>query len=299
MVLFTKLQAKYRGILLILLSACCFACMSACVRMAGPLPTMQKSLFRNLVALLAAFVMLLREGGGFRPARPGNGKYLLARAVCGTVGLLCNFYAVDHLLLPDATMLNKMAPFFAVLVSYFLLKERLTWVQCAALAGALAGALLIIKPSFGNLDLGPSLIGLLGGFGAGMAYSFVRLLGKRGEKNAYIVFAFSSFSCLFVLPFVLASFTPMTLAQLGWLLTAGLFGAGGQFSVTAAYCYAPARELSIYDYSQILFSALLGFLLFRDMPDLLSVAGYAVICSMAGLTFWYNNHYLCREEPSR
>lgn len=285
-------SAKSRwGILFILLSAFCFACMAACVRMAGELPTMQKCLFRNLVALAVSAAMLLREGGGFRPAAPGNWKYLLGRAACGTVGLLCNFYAVDHLLLPDATMLNKTAPFFAVLVSRFLLEERLNWIQGLSLAGALTGALLIIKPTFSNLSLAPSLVGLLGGLGAGTAYSLVRLLGKRGERNAYIVFVFSAFSCLVVLPFSLISYVPMTPAQLGWLLSAGLFAAGGQFSITAAYCRAPARELSIYDYSQVLFSALLGFLLFRDVPDGLSVAGYVIICGMAGLTFWYHNYY--------
>lgn len=287
-----KLEEKYKGVFFIVLSAFCFACMSACVRMAGDIPTLQKSLFRNLVALVIALLMLLREGGGFLPSSPKNWKYLLARAACGTVGLLCNFYAVDHLLLPDATMLNKMAPFFAVVVSFFLLKERLTAVQIGALLGAVIGALLIIKPSFHNLALLPSFIGLLGGLGAGTAYSFVRLLGKRGERNAYIVFVFSAFSCLLVLPYVIFAYTPMTGGQLLWLLGSGFCAAGGQFSVTAAYCYAPARELSIYDYSQVIFSAILGFFVFGDVPDILSMAGYFLICAMAFLTFWYNNYYL-------
>lgn len=289
-----KLAEKYKGVFFIVLSALCFACMSVCVRMAGDIPTLQKSLFRNLVALAIAWLMLLRERGGFLPADPKNWKYLLARAACGTIGLLCNFYAVDHLLLPDATMLNKMAPFFAVIVSFFLLKEKLSAVQLGTLLGAVMGALLIIKPSFHNLELIPSLIGLLGGLGAGTAYSFVRLLGKRGERNAYTVFVFSAFSCILVLPYVVFAYTPMSPGQWMWLLGSGLCAAGGQFSVTAAYCCAPARELSIYDYSQVIFSAILGFFVFGDIPDLLSITGYLLICAMAFLTFWYNNYYLRR-----
>ena len=81
----------------------------------------------------------------------------------------------------------------------------------------------------------------------------------------------------------------MTAGQLLALLGAGLFAAGGQFSITAAYCHAPAREISVYDYSQVIFSALLGFFIFGDVPDLLSVLGYVIICGMAVLNFWYNN----------
>ena len=88
----------------------------------------------------------------------------------------------------------------------------------------------------------------------------------------------------------------MTAKQVACLVIAGLLAAGGQFSVTGAYSYAPARELSVYDYSQVIFSALLGFFLFGDVPDVYSFLGYFIICGMAGLTFWYNNHHLPTKE---
>lgn len=285
----TKRNSKYRGILLILGAAFCFSCMNVCVRLEGDVPTFQKSFFRNLVAVLAALVVLLRDGKGIRPADPKNWPLLLCRSLFGTIGLLGNFYAVDHLLLADASMLNKMSPFFAVIASFFLLKEKLSPVQGVSLAGAFAGALLIIKPTLSNMDLGPSLVGLLGGLGAGIAYTLVRLLGKRGERGAFIVFVFSAFSCLAVLPYVLVVHAPMTAKQVLTLVAAGLFAAGGQFSVTAAYCCAPAKEISVYDYSQIIFSTLLGFFIFGDVPDRLSVLGYFLICGMAVLNFWHSN----------
>ena len=281
----TKRNSKYRGILLILGAAFCFSCMNVCVRLAGDVPTFQKSFFRNLVAVLAALVVLLRDGKGIRPADPKNWPLLLCRSLFGTIGLLGNFYAVDHLLLADASMLNKMSPFFAVIASFFLLKEKLSPVQGVSLAGAFAGALLIIKPTLSNMDLGPSLVGL----GAGIAYTLVRLLGKRGERGAFIVFVFSAFSCLAVLPYVLVVHAPMTVKQVLTLVAAGLFAAGGQFSVTAAYCCAPAKEISVYDYSQIIFSTLLGFFIFGDVPDRLSVLGYFLICGMAVLNFWHSS----------
>lgn len=253
---------------------------------------MQKSFFRNFVAMIIAAVTLAREGKGFHLENRKNWPLLLVRVTFGTVGILGNFYAVDHLLLSDASMLNKMSPFFAVIASIFLLKEKLSGVQAVSLIGAFIGALCIIKPTLSNMDLIPSLIGLSGGMAAGIAYTMVRMMGQRGERSSFIVFAFSSFSCLIVTPMVLLNFAPMTLEQTLFLLGGGAFAAGGQFSITGAYRCAPAREISVYDYSQVIFAAVLGFVLFGDLPDLLSVLGYIIICGMAVMNFLHNNKKL-------
>lgn len=281
-------KKRYKGIICIIMSAFCFALMSFFVRMAGDLPPIQKSFFRNSVAAIFAGIILMKNGVPFHCKKENLG-YMLGRSICGTIGILCNFYAVDHLVLADASMLNKMSPFFAVIFSYFLLKEKITVPQGLFVIGAFVGSLFVIKPTFSNMDLLPSLIGLCGGIGAGAAYTMVRKLGERGEKGPFIVFFFSTFSCVVTLPWLLFDYHPMSLAQIGILLFAGLSAAGGQFSITAAYCYAPAREISVYDYSQIIFSAGLGFFFFEQIPDLLSWIGYAVICLMAVAMFLYNN----------
>lgn len=281
-------KKRYKGIICIIMSAFCFALMSFFVRMAGDLPPIQKSFFRNFVAAIFASVILMKNGVPFHCKKENLG-YMLGRSICGTIGILCNFYAVDHLVLADASMLNKMSPFFAVIFSYFLLKEKITVPQGLFVIGAFVGSLFVIKPTFSNTDLLTSLIGLCGGIGAGAAYTMVRKLGERGEKGPFIVFFFSTFSCVVTLPWLLFDYHPMSLAQIGILLFAGLSAAGGQFSITAAYCYAPAREISVYDYSQIIFSAGLGFFFFEQIPDLLSWIGYAVICLMAVAMFLYNN----------
>ncbi len=279
---------RNKGILYILLSAGSFALMNMFVRMSGDLPSVQKSFFRNLVAFFFALLLMKKNHVGFSGKRE-NLKYLLCRSVSGTLGILCNFYAVDHLVLADASMLNKMSPFFAIVCSYFLLKEKVKPVQALCVAGAFAGSLFILKPTVAGMASFPAFIGLLGGIGAGIAYTFVRMAGEHGEKGPFIVCFFSAFSCLVTLPFLLLNYHPMSVAQLGCLLLAGLGAAGGQFSITAAYCLAPAREISIYDYSQILFSALLGFVVFGQIPDVWSWLGYGVICLMALLMFLYNN----------
>jgi drug/metabolite transporter (DMT)-like permease len=287
-------QAR-RAVLCILASAFSFACMSAFVRLAGDLPSVQKSFFRNIVALVVSFVMVVRSGTGLR-ILPGNGKYLFVRSLAGTVGILANFYALDHLLLSDANLLNKMSPFFAVLFSRWLLKEKLRPLQLFAVCAAFGGSMLVIKPSFAGAAMFPAFIGLLGGAAAGLAYTNVRILGNRGQPGASIVFYFSLFSTVSILPMLLVQAQPMTLQQVLCLLGAGVAATCGQFAVTKAYSLAPAREVSVYDYTQILFSAALGYLLFGQVPDVFSVLGYAVIIAMAVVMFLYNNGLLRRRK---
>lgn len=278
---------KYKGILLIVLSAFCFALMSMFVRLAGDVPSVQKSFFRNIVAAVFAAVILLRAHTRPRLTRDAW-VYLLLRAFFGTLGILCNFYAVDRLVLADASILNKMSPFFAILCSYFVLKEKITPARMAIVLGAFIGSLFVIKPSFQNTSLLPALVGLLGGLGAGVAYTMVRKLGQLGVKGPCIVFFFSAFSCLVTLPYLIFNYHPMSASQLIFLLLAGLSATGGQFTITAAYIYAPAREISVYDYSQIIFSSMLGFFVFGQTPDVWSILGYVLIVSMAVVMFLYN-----------
>ena len=282
------MKQKHTAILYILLAGLFFSGMTAFVHLSGDLPTAQKALFRNLPALVISWILLKRQGLSLK-VTAGNGRSMFCRCFFGTMGLLCNFYAIDRLVLSDANMLNKLSPFFAVIFSYFLLKERIKPAQAVGLIAAFCGALLIIKPSFFHMDYFPALIGALGGLGAGAAYTFVRKMGLHGEAGTRIVFYFSAFSCLVTLPMFLLAGQAMSLRQLLILLAAGLCGAGGQFSITRAYCYAPAREISVYDYCQVLFAAVWGFILFDQLPDLLSILGYAVILAAAVVMYLYNN----------
>lgn len=284
-----NLQDKHKGILMIITSACCFALMNVCIRLAGDVPTVQKVLFRNLIAMFVAVGVLLRSGTGFLPTHKKNIPVLFCRAGFGVLGMVANFYAVDHLAMSDAAMLMKMAPFFAVIFSLFLLKEALKPIQVLMLLCAFGGAMCIVKPTFGNLALIPSVVGLCGGMFAGLAYTLIRVLTQRGEKGSYIVFFFSAFSCLVLAPVALAGWQPLAPTQLLALLGTGLCAAGGQFSVTAAYRFAPAREISVYDYSQVIFAAVLGLVIFGDLPDALSIVGYVIIIAAAIVNSWYNN----------
>lgn len=282
-------QEKRQGILFIIGAGFFFALMTFFVRLSGDLPTMEKAFFRNAVAaVVAAFLLIRAKEPFYAPKKSWGGLFM--RSFCGTVGLVCNFYAIDRLNIADANMLNKLSPFFAIIMSTFILKEKANKVEWGAVVLAFTGALLVIKPSF-DIQFVYGLIGALGGLGAGIAYTYVRKLGKVGVKGPVIVLCFSLFSCVVTLPFFIIGYKPMDMAQFACLMLAGVCAAGGQICITTAYTKAPAKEISVFDYTQIVFAALLGILFLDQIPDVLSIAGYIVIIGTAIFKWQYNMKY--------
>lgn len=274
-----KLSQKTQGIVYVLIAAFGFSLMSMFVKLAGDLPSFEKAFFRNFVALIFITIIMLRSRTSFRPERR-NLPALFGRCFFGTLGLLCNFYAIGKLNLPDANMLNKLSPFFAILFSIFILREYPKKVDILSVLAAFIGAVFVVRPTAGIASL-PSLAGVLGGLGAGAAYTFVRQMSRKGERGPEIVMFFSAFTCVCAIPFFAFNFQPMSAKQWLFLLLAGCAAAGGQLSITAAYRHAPAKEISVFDYSQIVYAALWGFLIFGEIPDALSFVGYAIIIGAA------------------
>ena len=279
---------KRKAVFCILASAFGFALMAFFVRLCddfgGEISSFQKSFFRNFIALLIAMPAMRAQIRASALPRAGKRELslLLARSAFGTLGIFCNFYAISHIAIADAMALNKTSPFFAVLFAWLFMREKASRRQIACILAAFAGALLVLKPGFRAMGSFAAFCGLAGGIGAGAAYTCVHALGRLGVGGAYIVFFFSAFSCLASVPFVAwTGFAPMTWAQTLVLVGAGCGAALGQFGVTAAYRYAAPREIAAFDYSNILFTALLGFAFFAQVPDVASVAGFIAIAAAA------------------
>ena len=269
------------GVLLILGAALCFAFMNLFVNLAGELPVMQKVFFRNLVSAGVVFVLLCFSKEKFRIHSKECLLWLFLRSFVGFLGVILNFYAIDTIgSISDASILNKLSPFFAILFSVFLLKEKPKAYELIFVALAFFGALFVVKPTFTAASL-PALAGVLSGACAGFAYTCVRVLGAKGERGLMTVFFFSAFSTLVALPFFVAFYEPMTPFQWFSLIMAGVSATGGQFCITAAYRFAPAKEIAVFDYSQVLFAAVLGFFFLDQVPDVLSIVGYVVIIGAA------------------
>lgn len=292
-------RKKLFGILFILGAALMFALMNLFVNKAGELPLMQKVFFRNFFATVIVFFTLLFSKEKFRIHDKSCILWLFLRAGIGFLGVVLNFYAIDHIgSISDASILNKLSPFFAILFSVFLMKEKPSIPEIIFVLIAFAGAMLVVNPRF-DMQIVPALSGFLSGACAGFAYTCVRVLGKKGERNDIIIFFFSAFSSLVSLPFMIIYYEPMTGMQWLYLVLAGLSAAGGQFFITAAYKQAPAKEIAVFDYAQVLFAALLGFLFLNQIPKTLSIIGYVVIIGAAVGNFIYRLEKTKREVKKK
>jgi drug/metabolite transporter (DMT)-like permease len=273
---------KRKAIIYMLISSLAFATMGAFVKLAGDLPTVQKVFSRNFISMLIAGSIVLYNKKPLFGERK-NLKYLLIRSTLGTAGMLAYFYSIDHLLLSDSSMLNKLNPFFVSIFAFFILKEKFSRIQIPALFIAFTGAIFIIKPEF-DMSVIPALLGLSSAVLAAGAYTTVRFLGGR-EEFYTIVFFFSFFSTMATLPLMVTFFEPMNWNQVLFLVLTGIVASIGQFTLTIAYKHAPAGEISILNYTNVLFSGIIGYFLFDSIPDFLSIVGYALIISAAFLIY--------------
>ena len=277
---------KTRSLIYILLSSLSFAFMSVIVKDLKDIPLIHKVFFRNLISLLITLI-IIRKSGTEKWGRPENRKYLIMRSVLGLGGIFLYFHAISNMDLADSSMLNRISPFFVTIFAFFYLGEKIFKQQILALVVVFSASLLIIQPEF-NMSALPAISGFLSAVFAGAAYTTVRLLGVRKEKPQTIVFYFSLISVIAVLPFFLLDFSVPEPGTMVKLLLIGVFAAGGQFGLTYAYKYAKASEVSIFNYTNIIFAGVLGFLVWREIPDAMSLVGTIFIVAASVYIYMFN-----------
>ncbi len=275
---------KIKGILCVLISSFSFCTMNVFLRYSGDLPTTQKVFFRNIIAAIVALIILYQRKEKIKVQRKSIPS-LFARCVFGTIAMLCNFYAVDHLLLSDVTIIAKLGPFFTIIFCYLFLREIPKKYQIIGILVAFSGIYFVANPAFNNGSLIDYIIAITGAICMGLAYTFLRSCLNKGESKSIIVFIFSLFSSLVCLPLLLINYHSMTMFQTIMLLLAGLSATAGQFGLTYAYYYASAKDVSIYDYSQLIWAAIYAYFLFNEPFILSSIIGYAIITGAAVYIF--------------
>ncbi len=294
---------KNKGIFFLITSSFFFAVSHMLIKLTGEIPTVEKALVRNIIATLISFIVLYKakeKGVGishFLPQRKTS-KVLWIRVIFGTMGMLFTYYTVDHLNLADASMLGKMAPFFMVILSYIFLKEKINSYQIGAIVVAFFGAMFVIKPTF-SVEILPYIIGLLGSFFAAGAYTCVRYISVNGERSSIIIFYFSFFALVFFSFLSLFNFVMPTIIELIVMTLAGVCVTVAQYALTKAYSYAPSKEISVYDYTQIVFTAILGYITFGEIPDGYSIIGYFIIIGSGVFLFLYDEDKINKRKLGR
>jgi drug/metabolite transporter (DMT)-like permease len=266
------------------LSGLAFTLMSVLVRrLSGQIPEALLIFSRGAINFTVILgLMLIRREPLWVPGKP----LLIFRGLMGTGGVTCLFYAIAHLPLPIAAMLNWCSPLFVVLFSRLFTAERLGGRALLGLGVALFGLSMALRPdlAFSGAPEGlpwlPVAVGLLGAAFGGAAYVAVRAATARVSAHAIILY-FTATATVLSAPFAYrAGFrVPLTLASLaGWeLLGVGLFATVGQSAMTQAYRLAPAGIVSTLSLMNAVFSLGFGAWLFGERLSPGQLAGMAVV----------------------
>ena len=279
---------RQKGILLMLLSALLFSAMQVIINITGErIPLMEQVFFRNIVSLIICFVIIRRNGLSMF----GEKKYqplLFMRSGFGLLGLVSLFYAASRASQADVTILSKLSPFLITLFAFLFLNERIAKIQIPALLIAFCGVFLVANPAFHSNAL-PLFMALLCSLFSSVAYTL--LAYSKDKVNAItVIMHFSTFCAAVSLPFFVMNMTMPSPTEFFLLLLMGTFGGFGQITLTYAYRMAPASEVSIYNYSGILFSMFLGYVVLGETVPSTSLLGGALVVLASLLTYRYSRH---------
>ncbi|EHD0095761.1 DMT family transporter [Vibrio vulnificus] len=271
------------GVRYMILSALGFALMSASVKYVSVhgIPLFEIVAARALVSLIISYLDVKRKGIS---VWGNNKRWLFARGAVGTLALMCVYYAVTALPLAEATILQYVHPVFTALLAVLFLKERVQPATLACIVLCLLGVFTMVYPSFdasvGELPMLSVGIALLGAFGSSIAYVIVRKL-SRTEDSSVIIFYFPLVALPVSAMLIGDDFVVPDVALILVLILVGIFTQIGQFGLTKAMQTQTAGNASAYSYVQIVFSALLGVVLFNEVPSIWTLLGGSLIVTGA------------------
>lgn len=278
-------KSKYAAIICMLVSALSYSIMQFCVKLTPNIPIMEKILIRNLFSTIIAFIVIKKKKLSLFGNKK-NQKYLFGRTLGGYLGMNLFFIGTMQVTLSSAAIINKLSPFVVMILAYFFLKEKITKYHIIALALALLGSWLVIKPQF-NSSIMPIVLLLISAILSGIAFTSLRALGDK-ENEYTIIFHYSFISVAISIPFLFFNFVLTDLKSTLILLSVGIFAAVGQIALTYAYKLAPASEVSIYDYSNIIFSSLIGYFFLQEQLDWIEIVGIIIIISSSIIVYRAN-----------
>ncbi len=279
------IKSKYAAIICMLVSALSYSIMQFCVKLTPNIPIMEKILIRNLFSTIIAFIVIKKKKLSLFGNKK-NQKFLFGRTLGGYLGMNLFFIGTMQVTLSSAAIINKLSPFVVMILAYFFLKEKITKYHIIALALALLGSWLVIKPQF-NSSITPIVILLISAILSGIAFTSLRALGDK-ENEYTIIFHYSFISVAISIPFLFFNFVLTDLKSTLILLSVGIFAAVGQIALTYAYKLAPASEVSIYDYSNIIFSSLIGYFFLQEQLDWIEIVGIIIIISSSIIVYRAN-----------
>ncbi len=269
-----------------------FSIMGALVKhVSAQLPSEMVVFFRSVMGLLALLPWVLHRGLGQLKTKNLRGH--LGRGLAGVSAMYCYFYAIAHLPLAEATLLNYSTPLFVPFIAAVWLGEKISRKLWTAIATGFIGIVLILKPGL-DLFTPVSLIGLASGVFAALAMVSIRRL-THTEPTLRIVFYFSAVcTTVSAVPLLWRWQTPDP-GLWALLIFMGALASLAQLLLTRAYSHAPAAQVGPFTYSTVVFAATMGWIFWGEIPDFLSFGGTALVCLAGIMTIRFAGQRLLSE----
>ena len=267
------------GIAYRMMAMVCMAGLGAIVKWTGQhgIPVFEIIFFRNAIAFVPLGIYIWRTAGisVLKTQRPlGH----LHRSAVGLFGMICGFSALQHLALTQATAFTFAAPLFMTALSALMLKEFVGWHRWGAVVAGFIGVLIMVRPDRGQLNLVGVGFALAAALGSALATVQIRQIAVT-EKGPTIVFYFTLAGTVAGLVGSAFHWVTPDGATLAVLILGGLIGGVGQLFLTEAIRVAPVGVVAPFDYSQLIWATILGYLIWGDLPHAATLTGAAVVAA--------------------
>jgi drug/metabolite transporter (DMT)-like permease len=265
-----------RGAALVSTGSLMLVVMSMLVKQLGShIPTIEILFFRSFVGFF--FVLPMFRGNWLEPLRTRRLGMHAVRGIIGTLGNICFFWTLTHMLLADAMALQFSRPLFMIPLALLFLGELAGWRRTAVTLAGFCGIALYARPFTAGFDPN-AFVGATGALlGALIVICIKRLATTEPTRTIMFYYAISNAVFSFI-PAIWFWVTPDAF-ELTLLVLVGLLGISGQGLITHGWTLGDATALVPLDYSRIVYSAVLGFLVFSEIPGLWSFAGMAIIAA--------------------
>ncbi|HEX9172562.1 MAG TPA: DMT family transporter [Telluria sp.] len=268
-----------------------FAIMGATVKLASEQYSIfEIVLYRGLAGVLILFVLARRQGGTLGTTAP---LAHFSRGLVGVASLWLWFSAIARLPLATAVTLNYLSPIwtaaFLMAAAFWRGGEPVRWPLVAAILLSFSGVLLVLQPAFAAAQWGAALMALGSGMLAALAYLLVRRLSRAGEPEYRVVFYFSLMNVLVGLAGI-TDWHAHSWSGAALLLATGVSGTAGQVALTRAYRVGRTLVVANLQYTGIVFSSVLGFLIWDDRFDWHVWLGMTIILGSGVAVTFYNLH---------
>jgi len=268
-----------------ILSALAFSIMSLLVKVVSEygVSILEVVAIRSIISLMISGFTLWHSG----VAPFGNRKDLLfARGLSGFIALNCVFYALVHLPLAEATILQYLHPMFTAVLAIFFLNERSTSGSLICIALSFVGVIIMVQPdvifaaSTVEFDQYAVLMGISGAFFSAIAYILVRTLNKTEEPTVIILY-FPLVSLPICVVLLWQDYVMPTGEVWLYLLAIGVATHVGQIAITKAMQTETASRATSFGYLQVVFAMILGAVFYNEVPNMGTLIGAMLIIAGA------------------